>query len=65
MIANYADIQYKGNQVDIVFANKNETNVVTYNYRKSWSHRKYLDKAIEQTGIKPSWEFTYGWGRSS
>jgi hypothetical protein len=61
MLASYANIIYKGNQVDIVFTNDNETNTITYKYRKSWSHRKYIDKSLQDSGINPSWEFKYGW----
>lgn len=61
MIADYAQINYLNNQAIITFTNNKESNTITFNYRKSWSHRKYIDKALEQSGIKPSWEFKYGW----
>jgi hypothetical protein len=61
MIADYAEIIYSNNKAIITFTNNKESNIVTFNYRKSWSHRKYIDKALEQSGIKPSWEFRYGW----
>lgn len=65
MSADYAEIKYKGDIVEIVFANKTEINTVTFKYRKSWSHRKYIDQAILKTGITPSWEFKYGWEMAS
>lgn len=62
MIADHATILYTSDKlVNIVFTNNNETNTVTFIKRKAWSHRKYIDKAIEESGIKPSWEFKYGW----
>jgi hypothetical protein len=61
MIADYAQIIYSGNKAVITFTNSNTTNSINFDYKRSWSHRKYIDKALELTGIKPSWEFKYGW----
>jgi hypothetical protein len=61
MTASYAQINYIGDQVLIIFTNEKESNTITFNYRKSWSHRKYIDKALELSGVTPSWEFRYGW----
>lgn len=61
MTATYATIYIKGNIVEVVFTNETESNTVTFKYRKSWSYRKYINTAMEKSGIKPSWEFRYGW----
>jgi hypothetical protein len=61
MIADYAQIIYSGNKAVITFTNSNTSNSINFDYKRSWSHRKYIDKALELTGIKPSWEFKYGW----
>jgi hypothetical protein len=61
MIADYAQIIYSGNKAVITFTNSNTSNSINFEYKRSWSHRKYIDKALELTGIKPSWEFRYGW----
>jgi hypothetical protein len=61
MMADYAQITYLGNKAVITFTNSNESNSIKFDYKRSWSHRKYIDKALELTGIKPSWEFRYGW----
>jgi hypothetical protein len=61
MIADYAQIIYSGNKAVITFTNSNTSNSINFDYKRSWSHRKYIDKALELTGIKPSWEFRYGW----
>jgi hypothetical protein len=64
MTANYAKILFKGSFVDVVFTNENnEDYTVTFKYRKSWSNRRYIDTVFDKTGIKPSWDFRYGWER--
>ena len=66
MIADYGKILYKGKEAHILFTNEdNETNTVIFKYRKSWSARKYIDNAFDKTGIKPSWQFKYGWEYTS
>lgn len=61
MTASYGKIVFGGSNVSIIFTNYNEENTVTFRYRKSWSNKKYIDKAFELYGISPSWDFTYGW----
>jgi hypothetical protein len=61
MTATYAKVLYKGDTVDVIFSNNQETNTITFKRRKSWSHKKYVDKAMSESGITPSWNFRYGW----
>jgi hypothetical protein len=61
MIATYAKILYKDDTVNVIFSNDQETNTITFKRRKSWSHKKYVDKALSESGITPSWNFRYGW----
>lgn len=61
MTATYAKMLITGNKVDVVFTNETEQNTITFKYRKSWSMRKHLDKALTESGIQPSWDFKYGW----
>lgn len=61
MTATYAKVLYKGDTVDVIFSNDQETNTITFKRRKSWSHKKYVDKALSESGIIPAWNFRYGW----
>jgi hypothetical protein len=61
MTATYAKVLYKGDTVNVIFSNDQETNIITFKHRKSWSHKKYVDKALFESGITPSWNFRYGW----
>lgn len=61
MLATYAKVLYKGDTVNVIFSNDQETNTITFKRRKSWSHKKYVDKALSESGITPSWNFRYGW----
>jgi hypothetical protein len=61
MTANYAQINFKGSIVEVVFTNNTETITATFKYRRSWSNKKYIDTVFDKSNIKPSWEFRYGW----
>lgn len=61
MTATYAKVNYIKDTVNVDFINENEKVTVQFKYRKSWSHKKYIDKAISESGIKSSWNFRYGW----
>ncbi|MEK4907363.1 hypothetical protein [Niallia sp. FSL M8-0099] len=61
MLADYANILIDNNKVSITYSNDNQKATATFKYRKSWSMRKYIDYAFNNSNIKPSWEFKYGW----
>lgn len=58
MIVNDAKIIIRIASVLVQFNNDEE---VIIKKRKSWSHKKYIDEALKQTGFKPSWDFSYSW----
>lgn len=60
-ITNYAKVTYVGKVVKVNLFSNEETNLLTFERRKSWSHRKYVDKALAESGMQPSWDFRYGW----
>ncbi len=61
MLADYANILIDNNKVLIIYTNDNQEAVTTFKYRKAWSMRKYIDHVFNNSNIKPSWEFKYGW----
>jgi hypothetical protein len=61
MIADIANVIYQNKKVNVIFSNKDQSNTITFDYKKSWSHKKYIDKAMEQAGIEPNFGFHYGW----
>jgi hypothetical protein len=61
MILNYAKVIYTDKMVTVNLCGNEETNIITFERRRSWSHKKYVDKALEQSGMQPSWDFRYGW----
>lgn len=61
MVADLANIVYQDGKVNVVFTNSKESNTVTFDYKKSWSHKKYLKMAMDRTGIQPNFDFRYGW----
>ncbi|WP_176474152.1 hypothetical protein [Niallia circulans] len=61
MLADYANILIDKGKVSINYTNNNQEAIATFKYRKSWSMRKYIDYVFNNSNIKPSWEFKYGW----
>jgi hypothetical protein len=59
--ASYAEVIYIGTNVEVKLHCANDTKIIIFERRKSWSHRKYVENALQQSGIKPSWDFRYGW----
>jgi hypothetical protein len=59
--ASYAKVIYSGKLVSVNLYSNDGPNVITFERRKSWSHRKYVDQALEKSGMKPSHDFSYGW----
>ena len=59
MIADYANIVFEGNKVNVVFTNSEDKTIATFKYRRSWSNRKYIDQVFKQSKIIPSWDFRY------
>lgn len=58
---SYAKIIYTGEKVEINLYNGENPSIVTFKRRKTWSHKKYVDKALEKSGLNPSYDFRYGW----
>jgi hypothetical protein len=61
MVAEIANVIYKNKKVNVILSNNNESNTITFDYKKSWSHKKYIEKAMQQTGIEAGFNFRYGW----
>jgi len=61
IVVDYAKIIYEGIFATINFYSGDKVNTIQFDRKKSWSHKKYINKAMEQTGVKPSWNFKYGW----
>lgn len=61
MLADYANILIDNNKVSIIYTNDNQEATATFKYRKAWSIRKYIGHVFNNSNIKPSWEFKYGW----
>jgi hypothetical protein len=47
--------------VDVILYSGKEQQTITFDRRKSWSNKKYVDQALKQTGMEPSWDFGYSW----
>jgi hypothetical protein len=60
-IASYAKVIYKGKMAEVSLYSDKGSDKITFERRKSWSHKKYVDKALELSGMHPSWDFRYGW----
>ena len=61
IIASSAKIIYQGKIVHVELLSNHGTIINHFEKRKSWSHKKYVDKALEQSNVKPSWDFRYSW----
>ena len=61
IITSSAKIIYQGKIVHVELLSNNGTITNNFEKRKSWSHKKYGDKALEQSNVKPSWDFRYKW----
>jgi hypothetical protein len=59
-IVNRVQINYEGKIVKVILQGK-ESETITFDRRKSWSHRKYVDKALEESGKTASAFMSYGW----
>lgn len=55
---NSAKIIFRIASVLVEFDNNTE---VIIKKRKSWSYKKYIDEALKQTQLTPSWDFRYSW----
>ena len=61
IVVDYAKIIYEGLFATINFYSGDKINKVQFDRRKSWSHKKYINIAIEKTGVSPSLDFRYAW----
>lgn len=61
MLADFAKVVYVDKTVSVEFSNSNESKVFTYDYKKSLSHKKYVDIAMDQLGIQTNSDFRYSW----
>jgi len=61
IISSSAIVIYQGKIVHVELLSNNGTITNNFEKRKSWSHKKYVDKALEQSNVKPSWDFRYKW----
>jgi hypothetical protein len=60
-VADYARVVYVGADVTVEIHHGDNITHVPYSRRKTWSHRKYINKALEQTRMGPGFDFRYGW----
>lgn len=57
-----AKVVYTKEGVNVVFSTEGDTQeTANFKYRKSWSHKKYVDKGLELMSLEPGYFFHYGW----
>lgn len=59
-VVNCAKLIIGNASILVQFDDKDSTEIVIKR-RKTWSNKKYVGKALEETGFKPSWDFKYDW----
>lgn len=61
VIINNVVIFYKDKNVYVTMTGLEKVLDVEFEYRKSWSNRKYLEMAFDQTGAKKGSNLSYSW----
>jgi len=62
IISSSAIVIYQGKIVHVELLSNNGTITNNFEKRKSWSHKKYVDKALRTIKCKTFLDFRYRWG---